>query len=461
MAKAKTRYICQECSSEFLRWSGRCSECGNWNTLEEQLVQTKSAQQLSLPTSDKPLNLVKLQDVQPEDHARISTGLQELDRVLGSGIVPGSLILLGGEPGIGKSTLLMQMGFFIAETLKKTVIYVTGEESGQQVKLRAQRMGLEESEYFYLLPENDIPLILQLLEQEKPTITIIDSIQAVYDSRLNSPPGSISQVKNTANAFLHVAKRNNVATWLIGHVNKDGDIAGPKVLEHTVDTVLYFEGERYKSYRLLRTNKNRFGATNEVGVFEMSGLGLTEVLNPSKLFLAEFDSSSSGSAIISTLEGTRPLLVEIQALCYSTYLNFPKRSTNGVSHQRLIQILAVLEKKVGLNLSKSDVLVNVVSGLQINEPGADLGIAMAVVSSVRDIPIDRKTIFIGEVGLGGEVRNINQIESRLKEAVKLGFNRAIVPASSLPLNEAISGIKTIGIKKLREAILHIVPKDTQ
>lgn len=457
MAKPKTRYTCDECGTESIRWTGQCSACNSWNTLVEHVVLDIKATTTTtmLSYQAQPPQMYYLQDIAMQEHPRLPTGLGELDRVLGGGIVPGSLILLGGEPGIGKSTLLMQTAFYVAETLRKKVIYVSGEESGQQIKLRAERMGFTHSEYFHLLPETEVAVIAQLLESQKPSVAILDSIQAVYDSRLDSPPGSISQVKNTSNLFLKLAKQHDISTWIIGHVNKEGSIAGPKVLEHMVDTVLYFEGERYKSYRLLRTIKNRFGATHEVGVFDMTGLGLAEVSNPSALFLAEFQTDQSGSAIVVTLEGTRPILVEIQALSYPTYTNLPKRSSNGIGYQRLIQIVAVLEKRIGLSLSKADVLVNVVSGLTIDEPAADLGTAMALLSSVRDIAIDPQTVFIGEIGLGGEIRNVNQIELRLKEAVKLGFNRAIIPASALPLQENIPGMTTVGVRKLMEALVHL------
>ncbi|MBT9547158.1 MAG: DNA repair protein RadA [Candidatus Sericytochromatia bacterium] len=452
--KIKTRYVCNSCGSDTPKWLGKCPECGAWNSLEEQVVQDKKNRMDMVEHYHQGdlVELLRLQEIVYSEEDRLKTGMGELDRTLGGGLVPGSLVLLGGEPGIGKSTLLLQSAFHMAENQGQPVIYVSGEESAQQIKSRAQRLGFEQSENFFLLAETEMQTIMGILDQKRPAVAILDSIQAVYDSRLESPPGGISQVKNTCNLLLKLAKQKQISIWIIGHVNKDGDIAGPKVLEHMVDAVLYFEGERYRSFRLLRTIKNRFGATHEVGVFEMRGSGLEAVENPSALFLSEYTAEISGSAIGVTMEGSRPLLVEIQALSYSSFANFPKRSANGIGHQRLIQILAVLEKRVGLNLSKSDVLVNVVGGLAIEEPAADLAVAMALVSGVRDLPLEGRTVFLGEVGLAGEIRSVAQLERRLIEACKLGFTRAVVPTSNLPLKENVEGIEIIGVKKLTEAI---------
>ncbi|PIQ23605.1 DNA repair protein RadA [bacterium (Candidatus Blackallbacteria) CG17_big_fil_post_rev_8_21_14_2_50_48_46] len=454
MAKIKTRYLCNSCGADTPKWMGKCPECGAWNSLEEQLVQDKKNRMdlVQRYGHGDMVELLRLQEIAYTETDRLKTGLGELDRALGGGLVPGSLVLLGGEPGIGKSTLLLQSAFHMAEKQGQEVIYVSGEESAQQIKSRAQRLGFDQSENFFLLAETEMQTIVPLLDQRRPAVAILDSIQAVYDSRLESPPGGISQVKNTCNLLLKLAKQQHICIWIIGHVNKDGDIAGPKVLEHMVDAVLYFEGERYRSFRLMRTIKNRFGATHEVGVFEMTGVGLEAVENPSALFLAEYTAETSGSAVGVTMEGTRPLLVEIQALSYSSFASFPKRSANGISHQRLIQILAVLEKRVGLNLSKSDVLVNVVGGLTIEEPAADLAVAMALISGVRDIALDGRTVYLGEVGLAGEIRSVAQLERRLLESCKLGFTRAIVPCSNLPLKEKIEGMEIIGVKKLTEAL---------
>lgn len=457
MAKIKTRYVCSDCGASYPRWSGQCGECQSWNTLEERLVDSrKKKDPVQHWQHADTVDLLRLQDIVYSEADRLSSGMGELDRVLGGGLVPGSLILLGGEPGIGKSTLMLQTAFQMAEHRQQKIVYVSGEESSQQIKSRAARLNLHASEHFYLMAETDMRRVLTLLEHENPSMLVIDSIQAVYDSLLETPPGGVSQVKNTCNLLMKYAKQKGVAVWVIGHVNKDGDIAGPKVLEHMVDTVLYFEGERYRSFRMLRTIKNRFGATHEVGVFDMTVRGLEEVLNPSALFLAEFDSDNSGSAITCTLEGTRPIMVELQALTYGSYANFPKRSANGVAYQRLVQIIAVLEKRLGLNLSKSDVLINVVSGLQVEEPAADLGVAMALVSSLRNVPLNANTLFVGEVGLGGEVRSISQLERRLSEAQKLGFQQAVVPAGNLPLKAEVD-LKVFGVKKVMEALKYLAP----
>ncbi len=460
MAKIKKQFVCQECAAISPRWMGKCTECNAWNSLEEKLVQKQTNR---LATSQETwqhvdqTELLRLQDINYSEADRQLTGLEELDRALGGGMVPGSLILLGGEPGIGKSTLLLQAAYLMSQGLR--VIYVSAEESAQQIKSRASRLGFESSDQFHLLAETQLDKILAILEQAQPEVVILDSIQAVYDSRLETTPGSVSQVKNTCNLMMKLSKQQGISSWIIGHVNKDGDIAGPKVLEHMVDTVLYFEGERYRSFRLLRTMKNRFGATHEVGVFDMTHQGLKEVTNPSALFLAEYDGDNSGSVIVPTLEGTRPILIEIQALTYASYANFPKRSSNGIAYQRLIQLIAVLEKRVGLNLSKSDVLVNVVSGLEIEEPAADLGVAMAMISSFRNLPLNQHTLYLGEVGLGGEVRAVNQIERRLQEGQKLGFKRAIVPQKNLPL-QVETEMEIIGVKNLMQ-VLKTIPQSNE
>lgn len=458
--KFKTRYVCDHCGAESPKWLGKCLECGAWNSFQEQLISPQKHRLDSdqIYAQGEAVELLRLQEIAYHEADRLKTGLQELDRAVGGGLVPGSLVLLGGEPGIGKSTLLLQSAFCMAEQQGHPVIYISGEESAQQLKARAQRLGFEQSQNLFILAETEMQTILSVLAQRQPVLAILDSIQAVYDSRLESPPGGVSQVKNTCNLLLKLAKQKQITIWIIGHVNKDGDIAGPKVLEHMVDTVLYFEGERYRSFRLLRTIKNRFGATHEVGVFEMTGLGLQGVDNPSALFLSEYTAGTSGSVVGVTLEGTRPLLVEIQALSYASCANFPKRSANGIHLQRLIQILAVLEKRVGLNLSKFDVLVNVVGGLSIEEPAADLAVALALVSGVRDIPLDGQTVCLGEVGLAGEIRSVSQLERRLLEAAKLGFMRALVPAANLPLQEVVEGLEIVGVCKLTEALRVLHPE---
>ncbi|MFN8670641.1 MAG: DNA repair protein RadA [Candidatus Sericytochromatia bacterium] len=458
MAKIKIKYVCNECGASFPKWAGKCSECNAWNTLTEETVIEKTGKQkigLGFTGSElKKEKPKKIHEIEFREENRIKTPLEELDRVLGGGIVPGSMVLLGGDPGIGKSTILLQTSYGLALKGHK-ILYVTGEESLNQVKLRANRMGIEDNDNFFLLAENDINYIVECIKENMPDMCVIDSIQAIYDQTMDSAPGSVSQVRNTTQLLLQTSKTNQIAMMIIGHVTKEGSLAGPKVMEHMVDTVLYFEGERYKSYRLIRAVKNRFGATNEVGIFDMTTEGLQEVNNPSGLFLSEYNGENSGSVVISTVEGTRPILVEVQALAYPTYSTIPRRSTIGFEYNRLNQILAVLEKKIGLNLSKSDVLVNVVGGLKISEPSADLGVALAVISSIRDIVIPPNTVVMGELGLGGEVRMVNQIESRLKEAAKLGFKKALIPKSCLPLKNTISNIEIKPISKLTDAIVQI------
>lgn len=462
MPKIRTKYVCQECGSNFPKWVGKCPECNNWNSLIEEVFDIANEQNISKKNSAlgyiknnvSKAKAQKLQDIEIREENRIVTRFSELNRVLGGGIVEGSISLLGGDPGIGKSTILFQVGFELSLKDKK-VLYVTGEESSQQVLLRARRMSMDKSENFYLVSETNINSIVETIIDIMPNIAIIDSVQAVYDPKMESSPGSISQIKNTTQLLLHVAKTHNIALIVIGHVTKEGSLAGPKVLEHMVDTVMYFEGERYKTYRLIRSVKNRFGATNEVGVFDMTSLGIEEVTNPSGLFLSEFSGNNSGSCVIATVEGTRPLLVELQSLVYQTYSTIPRRSTIGFEYNRLNQILAIIEKRIGLNLSKSDVLVNVVGGLKVEEPSADLGVAMAVISSYRDIIIPSDVVIIGELGLGGEVRSVTQIESRIKEASKLGFKKVVIPQSSLPLKEKINGIEIIPVKKLLDAVIKL------
>jgi DNA repair protein RadA/Sms len=461
MAKIKTRYSCQECGSNFPKWMGKCSECGSWNSLVEETVNTDAekppVRNYGLGyTGDslKKVKPIKLQDISYREEDRIVTDLDEFNRVLGGGIVPGSMVLLGGDPGIGKSTILLQTGFALAQKGKK-ILYVTGEESLQQVKLRAKRMGIDTSDNFFLLAETDINHIVQMIKDAQPDMAVIDSIQSIYDPQTDSAPGSVSQVRNTSQHLLHLAKSNNIAMLIIGHVTKEGSLAGPKVMEHMVDTVMYFEGEKYKSYRLIRAVKNRFGATNEVGIFDMTADGLKEVTNPSGLFLSEYNGENSGSCVIATIEGTRPIMIELQALAYPTYSTIPRRSTIGFEYNRLNQILAILEKRIGINLSKSDVLVNVVGGLKITEPAADLGVALAVISSIRDIIMPSDTIALGELGLGGELRMVTQLEQRLKEASKLGFKKAIIPKSNLPVDFSKAGFEIIPVGKLLDAIIRL------
>ncbi|MDA0266217.1 MAG: DNA repair protein RadA [Cyanobacteria bacterium] len=453
MAKSRSIFVCNGCGAESPQYFGRCPVCGSWNTLVEQtptggdgnasrlgVVAGRSRSPKDRPNRKEQGPRLSLTLDQIEDHpqARRPSGYGELDRVLGGGIVPGSLVLVGGDPGIGKSTLLLQVANHLSTQIP--VLYVCAEESGQQVKLRSQRLGIGQTlkvngpgseplkhPDLYLLPEIDLETILMELEALRPPVAVIDSIQALYYSALTSAPGSVSQVRECTSALMQLAKREDIALFIVGHVTKEGAIAGPKVLEHLVDTVLYFEGERFASHRLLRSVKNRFGATHELGVFEMVDRGLEEVTNPSELFLGNRDEAVPGIATIVACEGTRPLVVELQALVSPTSYSSPRRSATGVEYNRLLQILAVLEKRVGIPLSKLDAYVASSGGLNVGEPAADLGIAIAVAASFRDRTVDPYTALIGEVGLGGQVRPISQLELRLKEAAKLGFKRAIVP----------------------------------
>jgi DNA repair protein RadA/Sms len=410
---------------------GRCSSCGAWGSLDEVV-----AQPLERSAAPQSRGALRLNQVTGDGQLRISSGFQELDRVLGGGIVRGSLVLMGGEPGIGKSTLLL--GMTQGLQAQAPLLYVCAEESAQQVKLRSHRLGMdpEHVQNLYLLPETDLDAVLQELSQLRPTVAIIDSIQALYCANLSGAPGSVSQVRECTAALMRLAKRLDIALFIVGHVTKEGAIAGPKVLEHLVDTVLYFEGDRYATHRLLRSVKNRFGATQEVGVFEMVDCGLIEVPNPSALFLGNQADETPGTATIVACEGTRPLVVELQALVSPTSYASPRRTTTGIETNRFLQILAVLEKRVGIPLSKLDAYVASVGGLNVSEPAVDLGVAIAVVSSFRDRPLDRRTVLIGEVGLGGQVRPVSQLEQRLKEAAKLGFVRAIIPVMPILLPQS-------------------------
>jgi DNA repair protein RadA/Sms len=453
MAKTKTKYVCQNCGTEQARWFGRCPDCEAWNTLIEETVigeapAARAGKAILASRRSKPQPIAEI-EMTEED--RLPTGLGEFDRVLGGGIVPGSLILLGGDPGIGKSTILLQVSQLLASAGQR-VLYCSGEESARQIRLRARRLGAEHPN-LYVQAENDVRAIEAALLELRPDWAVIDSIQAVYDPDSNSLPGSVSQVRAATSALMRVAKEEGVALCLVGHVTKEGTLAGPRVLEHMVDTVLYFEGDRFKNHRLIRAVKNRFGSTNEVGIFEMVGHGLKEVTNPSELFLSERASDASGSAIVPTMEGSRPLLVEVQALVSPSALAQPRRSATGLEYNRLVQILAVLEKRVGLAVSKADVYLNVVGGLDIGEPAADLGIALAVASSLRDVALPADLVAIGEVGLNGEVRAVASLESRLKEAAKLGFKTAIVPTHNLGQVATPNGLTVIGVDRLMDAIV--------
>jgi DNA repair protein RadA/Sms len=451
MAKAQTRYVCQQCGSAQAKWMGRCPDCGEWNTLVETVVDQKSvrARGISLMATLQSQPQL-LSDVVANGFERISLAMDEMDRVLGGGIVPGSLVLIGGDPGIGKSTLLLQASAALA-TAEVPVLYVSGEESAQQIKLRAARLGLI-GDGLYVLTETNVGVIISHIENLRPRLVVIDSIQTVYLDDLDSAAGSVSQVRESAAQLMQIAKGYGISIFLIGHVTKAGAIAGPRVLEHIVDTVLYLEGDRFHAYRLLRCVKNRFGASSEVGVFEMRDVGMAEVSNPSEVFLAERLLNAAGSAIAVTLEGTRPLLVEIQALSSTTSFGNPRRTANGIDFNRLLLLTAVLSKRVGVRLSDQDVFVNVVGGLRVGEPAADLAVACAIGSSFRDVPVAGDLAIVGEVGLSGELRAVSQLETRLKEAAKLGFNRCLVPQSRHLNKLKLPGLEILSARSLAQAL---------
>ncbi len=451
MAKTKTRYVCQQCAHASPKWLGRCANCGEWNTYVEEKVAPRSAvkarvstmHRSSAGTTPQPLAAIEL-----GEETRLLTGVAEFDRVMGGGIMHGSMTLVAGDPGIGKSTLMTELGKYLPD---RRVLYVTGEESLRQVKLRAQRLGVT-SEAFLLFAETNVEEIIAATQEAQPDVLVVDSIQTVFRPDIESAPGSVSQVRESASALMHFTKSMDVATFLVGHVTKAGSIAGPRVLEHIVDTVLYLEGDRHHAYRILRSVKNRFGSTNEIGVFEMRGTGLHEVANPSEIFLSERSYGASGSMVVCALEGTRPLLVEIQALVTPTSYGTPQRAATGFDYRRLQLLLAVLEKREGLRLNTHDVFLNVAGGVRLEEPAVDLGVVAAVASSFRDIPGDTGTVLVGEVGLGGEIRTVSQLELRLKEAAKLGFERAIVPKNNLKNFTPPKGIETTGVDRLHEAL---------
>lgn len=449
MAKVKTKWICQQCGYESAGYLGKCPECGCWSSFVEE-VQTSGKLQTNTQqgiTNDIKPSLIK--DIHLGEEVRVSTNISEFDRILGGGLVQGSLILIAGDPGIGKSTILLQTSGELAKNNQK-ILYVSAEESASQLKLRANRLGVL-SDNLYVYPQTNLESIRQQITEIQPNIVVIDSIQAIYSQTIASSAGSVSQIRECCNILMQIAKTMNITVIVIGHVTKDGNIAGPKILEHMVDAVISFEGDKYKSYRMLRALKNRFGNTSEVGIFEMHEKGLVEVKNPNELFLNERSQDTiPGSAIIVTNEGTRPLLVEIQALVGTTPYPTPRRVTNGVDTSRLLQILAVLEKRVGLNLSKQDVYVNVMGGLEIDEPSADLGIALAIATCARDVVVDSQTVIIGEIGLSGEIHPVNNLDKRLNEAVISGFKKAIVPYANR--NVENNRIKIVPVKRLIEAI---------
>ena len=454
MVKVKSKYVCQNCGYESAGYLGRCPECGAWASFVEEIFGGESKSTVTdLPDKNPPM---KLSEIEMNTEIRTTTGISEFDRVLGGGIVQGSLVLIAGDPGIGKSTILLQTSGELCKSNKK-VLYVSAEESASQIKLRAERLGIK-SENLYIYPQTNFELIKKHIEEMKPDLVIVDSIQAIYTSTIQSSAGSVSQIRECCNSLMSLAKTNNVSIIVIGHVTKEGNIAGPKVLEHMVDTVIQFEGDKYKTYRILRSIKNRFGNTSEVGIFEMGSKGLTEVVNLSELFLKEYNQTQTpGSTIIVTSEGTRPLLVEIQALVGTTPYPTPRRVANGVDVSRVLQILAVLEKRIGLNLSKQDVYVNVIGGIDVSEPAADLGIALAIITCVRDVVFDSHTAIVGEIGLSGEIRAVNHIDKRINEAQKLGFKRIIIPSAN-EIQEEIKGIEVLKVQRIIEAITRAVSK---
>ena len=455
MAKIKTSYICSECGFESPKWYGKCPSCGEWNTLNEELnsQQTKNSFSNSFSTVNQVL---ALDDICGENDERIPTKIEEFDRVLGGGIVKGSLVLLSGDPGIGKSTILLQICQNLGSKGQK-ILYVSGEESANQIKLRAVRIGVTTKNLF-ILSQTDLATIVECIKAEKPDIVIIDSIQTMVYEQVNSSAGSITQVRECTNVFMHTAKGLGIPIFIVGHVNKDGAIAGPKVLEHIVDTVLYFEGERNYSYRILRGVKNRFGSTNEIGVFEMTADGLKEVLNPSLMMISGRPKNTSGTCVACVMEGTRPILAEVQGLVCATGFGTPRRMSTGFDYNRMNMLPAVLEKRAGYFFNNMDAYVNVVGGLKLDEPAADLTVALALVSSLKDKAVDDKTIAFGEVGLAGEIRAVNNCEQRIAEAKRLGFERCIIPFHNYKsiTNSLKSTFDIIPVRNIREAFSALV-----
>ena len=447
MAKAKTVFVCSECGNESPKWLGKCPACNSWNTFYEQKIEKytdANKAEKRINNTPKPLNTYIGQESD-----RTSTGFGELDRVLGGGLVKGSLILLGGEPGIGKSTLILQL----CEKVKGEgkVLYISGEESAEQIKLRADRLKINNEDILFL-GETDIDVVNNAIIETMPKLVIIDSIQTMYSDEISAAAGSVSQVREITAQIMRICKLRQITTIIIGHVTKDGNIAGPRVLEHMVDTVLYLEGERYNTYRILRGVKNRFGSTNEIGMFEMKEEGMCEILNPSEILISEREDNPSGSCIVTSMEGTRPVLVEIQALTTQSVFGIPKRTANGFDYNRLAVLIAVLEKRANLMLGSQDVYLNVVGGMKINEPAIDLGIMMAVTSSFKNMPIPKDVVVMGEVGLTGEVRRINLIEKRLKEIEKLGFKKCIIPENNKKSLKDEYKLDIIGVQNIGDAM---------
>lgn len=457
MAKVKSKYVCQNCGYENPKWLGKCPECLQWNTFVEEIEEKMTPRQESLAkqASRSTSRPVSINSIAPKREERFSTSIPELDRVLGGGVIPGSLVLVGGDPGIGKSTLLLQVSNNVAETGKK-VLYISGEESENQIKMRAKRLKIS-SDNLYIYTENNLAAIELQIAEVEPDMVIVDSIQTMISPEINSAPGTISQIKEGTSKFMKISKSKSISTFIVGHVTKEGALAGPKLLEHMVDTVLYFEGERYNTYRLLRAVKNRFGSTNELGVFEMKSDGLVELENPSKVLIAEKPNDVSGSVIVSTVEGTRSMLLELQALVAPTNFGYPRRTTTGVDNNRVALLLAVLEKVIGMQVQSQDVFVNIIGGLRINEPSMDLGIALAISSSFRNIPVDASVVVTGEIGLTGELRTVSFIEKRIMECEKLGFKKMVIPKGNyLEEFKKDYRIELVPVYNLRQAIREVL-----
>lgn len=451
MAKGKKSvFFCQNCGHEESKWLGQCPMCKEWNTFVEEKVNASSSSAAGKVSGGREVGVLTLKEVKTDKEERISTEIEELDRVLGGGIVPGSLVLVGGDPGIGKSTLLLQVCQKLTEK-NESVLYISGEESVRQIKLRADRMGAFTDKLF-LLCETSLETVREVIERQKPSFAVIDSIQTMYSEDVSSAPGSVSQVREATNTFMQLAKGLGISIFIVGHVTKEGTVAGPRVLEHMVDTVLYFEGDRHASYRILRGVKNRFGSTNEIGVFEMRENGLAEVKNPSEFMLSGRPEQSSGSVVACSMEGTRPILLEIQALVCQSNFGMPRRTAAGTDYNRVNLLMAVLEKRIGFPLSNFDAYVNIAGGMKITEPAVDLGIVMAIASSYKNRPIAEDMLVFGEVGLSGEVRAVSMPAQRVAEAKKLGFKTCVLPAVSVDTVKNVQGIKVIGVKTVNEAI---------
>ena len=451
MAKTKSIYICSECAFESVKWYGKCPSCNSWNTLTEEIVELEptSAKRFDTAAVNLSASAKQLKNISTDNEHRYHTGINELDRVLGGGVVKGSLVLLGGDPGIGKSTMMLQICEYLGQSMR--VLYISGEESQRQLKLRADRLGVT-TENLSVMAATDAQAICEFIRADKPDLVIIDSIQTMCRAELSSSPGSVPQVRECTNLFLRTAKSSDIPIFIIGHVNKDGAIAGPKVMEHIVDAVLYFEGDRNLSYRILRAVKNRFGSTNEIGVFEMCDNGLVEVENPSQMLLSGRPTNVPGTCVACTLEGSRPILAEVQGLVSTSGFSAPRRMSTGFDYNRFSLIIAVLEKRGGFYFSNLDAYMNVVGGIRLDEPAADLPVALSLVSSLKDAVISEDVVAFGEIGLAGEIRAVSQVQNRINEAVRLGFKKCIVPYASLKQIKKTDNVEIYGVKTLRQAV---------